>query len=121
MFRIIKYIFLAILAVLLLTVALANRELITLRLLTPELEGLLGFSYALSLPVYAVVLGSVALGLLIGFIWEWIRESKHRSEVAKRQDQVRSLKREMIKMKGEAGDQKDDVLAILENPNKKAS
>jgi len=121
MLRYIKYAFLIFLALCLLVLSLANRETVTLTALTPELERFSGFQYSLDLPLYMVVLGGVALGLLIGFIWEWLRESKHRAEVAKRQQQVRNLKREVLKLRGEKNEQKDDVLAILDNsPQKKA-
>lgn len=121
MLRYIKYLFLILLALCLLVLCLANRDVVTLVALTPELEQFSGLQYTLQLPLYMVVLGGVGLGLLIGFIWEWLRESKHRAEVNKRQQQVRTLKREVLKLRGEKGDQKDDVLAILDNAPKKAS
>jgi uncharacterized integral membrane protein len=121
MLRYTKYLFLIVLALSLLVLCLANRETVTLTALTPELEQFSGFQYKLDMPLYMVVLGGVALGLLIGFIWEWLRESKHRAEVAKRQQQVRNLKREVLKLRGEKNEQKDDVLAILDNAPKKAS
>ena len=121
MLRYIKYAFLIVLALCLLVLSLANRETVTLTALTPELERFSGLQYSLDLPLYMVVLGGVALGLLIGFIWEWLREAKHRAEVAKRQQQVRNLKREVLRLRGEKNEQKDDVLAILDNsPTKKA-
>jgi lipopolysaccharide assembly protein A len=121
MLRYIKYAFLIVLALCLLVLSLANRETVTLTALTPELEQFSGLQYSLDLPLYMVVLGGVALGLLIGFIWEWLRESKHRAEVAKRQQQVRTLKREVLRLRGEKNEQTDDVLAILDNsPQKKA-
>ena len=121
MIRYIKYAILIVLALGLLVLCLANRQPVTLTALTPELEQFIGFSWSITLPAYMVVLGGVATGLLIGFIWEWLRESKHRAEVAKRQQQVRTLKREVLKLRGEQSEQKDDVLAILDNAPKKAS
>ncbi|MEE4120580.1 MAG: LapA family protein [Paracoccaceae bacterium] len=120
MIRFFKYAFLFVLTAVLLAVALANRQLVTLKLLTPELETFSGWSWSLDVPLYFVAFGGVAIGLLIGFIWEWIRESKHRQEVAKRQNQVRSLKREVTKLKGEKGEQTDDVLALIDNKPRKA-
>ncbi|MEM0937313.1 MAG: LapA family protein [Pseudomonadota bacterium] len=118
--RYIKYLFLIVLAICLLVLCLANGQIVTLTALTPELEQFSGLSYTIDLPLYFVALGGVAIGLLIGFIWEWLRESKHRAEVTKRQQQVRTLKREMIKMKGDKPEHKDDVLALLEEKPTKA-
>jgi uncharacterized integral membrane protein len=120
MIRFLKYAFLFVLAVALLVVALANRQVVTLKLLTPELETFTGWSWAIDVPLYFVAFGGVAIGLLIGFVWEWIRESKHRHEVAKRQNQVRNLKREVTKLRGEKNEGKDEVLALLENQPRKA-
>ncbi|MEM9249511.1 MAG: LapA family protein [Pseudomonadota bacterium] len=118
MIRFLKYLFLLVLALCLVVLCLANTNTVTLTALTPELESFSGLSYAITLPLYAVVLGGVIAGLLIGFVWEWLREGKHRKEVAKRQQQVRTLKREMIKMKGGRDEDKDEVLALLEQPKK---
>ncbi len=120
MIRFIKYVFLFVLAAVLLAVGLANRQSVTLSLLTPELETFSGWSWSLDVPLYFVAFGGVAVGLLIGFLWEWIRESKHRQEVAKRQNQVRSLKREVTKLKGERNEGRDDVLALIDDQPKKA-
>jgi len=120
MIRLLKFTFLVVLAAVLLTVALANRQTVTLSLLTPELAELTGVALRVDLPLYLVAFGGIAAGLLIGFLWEWLREAKHRNEVAKRQRQVRDLKREVIKLRGEKNEGKDEVLALLEESPKKA-
>lgn len=120
MIRILKYAFLLLLLAVLLVLSLANRQVVTLSLLTPELETYAGVSWQVDLPLYFVAFGGVVLGLLIGFVWEWIRESKHRQEVAKRQAQVRQLKREVTRLKGEKNEGNDEVLALLDNGSRKA-
>ena len=121
MIRFLKYAFLLVLIAVLLVVALANRQVVTLKLLTPELETWSGWTWSIDVPLYFVAFGGVAIGLLIGFVWEWIREAKHRHEVTKRQNQVRHLKREVNKLKGEKNEGRDDVLALIEDqPRKKA-
>jgi uncharacterized integral membrane protein len=120
MIRLFKLVFLVVIAAVLLTVGLANRQMVTLSLLTPELAELTGIARQVDLPLYGVAFGGVAAGLLIGFLWEWMREAKHRHEAAKRQRQVRDLKREVIKLRGEKNEGKDEVLALLEESPKKA-
>ncbi|MDZ4096465.1 MAG: DUF1049 domain-containing protein, partial [Paracoccaceae bacterium] len=74
MIRYLRYLFLAALAVCLLTLALANRDLVVLRALPVDMAAFLGYSWAVTLPLYLVILGGIVAGLMIGFVWEWFRE-----------------------------------------------
>ena len=112
--RYIKYLFLAILGIALITLALANRGLVTLRALPEGLEGLLGFSGQVELPLFIVIFGGIVAGLLIGFVWEWLREHKHRATAARKIREVGQLEREMSRLK-EKPEHKDDILALLED------
>ena len=62
-----------------------------------------------------VVLGGVGAGLVIGFLWEWIREHKHRREAAEKAREARKLNREVSKLKKQKNEGKDEVLALLED------
>ena len=86
--RVIWYLLLALLAIVLVTVALANAAPVTLYLLPPVLAGFLGIAWEITLPLFVVILLSVAIGLLLGFVWEWAREHHHRVE-ARRQRRER--------------------------------
>lgn len=121
MLRFIWYLILAIIVALLVIVSMANRDIVTLETLTPELADLTGLGRAVQLPLYVVALGGVAVGLLLGFVIEWLRESKHRAEVAKRQRQVRQLNSEVNRLKGQSRSGEDDVLALIEKSPRKAS
>lgn len=112
--RYIRYAFLAALAVCLITVALANRSFVTLKALPTELANLLGVSATIDLPSFVVIFGGVIAGLLIGFLWEWLREAKIRSEASRAKKQVGKLEREVSRLRGEKHEGKDEVLALLE-------
>ncbi|MFD1343602.1 lipopolysaccharide assembly protein LapA domain-containing protein [Litorisediminicola beolgyonensis] len=112
--RYIRYAFLALLAIVLIAVALANREVVTLQLLPAELSALLGLQERVSMPLFFVVVASIAAGLLIGFVWEWLREHKHRATAARREARIRELERELSKVKGQRDQGKDEVLVILD-------
>lgn len=114
--RTIRYLFLAALAVVLITVALANRTIVTLNLLPAELGAMIGIDFSISLPLFAVIFGAIVAGLLIGFFWEYLREYKHRSAAATHRRENEKLTREMDKMKVQkARDEGDEVLALLDN------
>ncbi|MEM5477025.1 LapA family protein [Pacificibacter sp. AS14] len=113
--RTIRYVFLAALAVALITIALANRAVVTLDLLPAELAEYLGIGYSVSLPMFIVIFGAIIAGLLIGFIWEWMREYKHRAAAVKHRREKDQLAREVSKLKvAKAKSEGDEVLALLD-------
>ncbi|WP_146348134.1 lipopolysaccharide assembly protein LapA domain-containing protein [Phaeobacter marinintestinus] len=112
--RYIRYAFLAALGIILISVSLANRELVTLKLMPADLAGLAGFNFTIAMPLFVVVLGGIALGLVIGFLWEWMREHHLRREATKKTREVRKLEREVSRLKDQKNEGKDDVLAILD-------
>ncbi len=115
MIRYLRYGFLAVLAVVLVTVALANRQIVSLQALPEEMARFAGFSGQIQLPLFLVIFGGIIAGLLIGFVWEWIREYRQRAEAARMKREVGELKREVGRLRGAAGDDQDDVLALLED------
>ena len=81
--RYVRYLCIAIFAVALISVALANRAMVSLQVLPTELSGLFAVNPSIQIPLFIVILGSVLAGLLIGLVWEWIREYGERAEAAK--------------------------------------
>ncbi|MDU8926013.1 LapA family protein [Alisedimentitalea sp. MJ-SS2] len=116
--RYIRYGFLAALAVVLISVAMANRGAVELRLLPEVLAQPLGLSWSIELPLFVVIFAAIVAGLLIGFVWEWLREHKHRAEAARKKGEVNQLKREVTRLKGDAAKggegSEDEVLALLD-------
>lgn len=112
--RYIKYALLAAIAVVLIAVSLANREMVTLELLPSDLAGLVGINHSVSLPLFVVIFGGVGVGLLIGFLWEWIREYKQRAQAAAQTREMDRMRREIKRLKGAQSEGKDDVLALLD-------
>jgi hypothetical protein len=63
-----------------------------------------------------VIFGGIIAGLLIGFVWEWFREMKHRSTASRKTREVARLERELAVMKDSQSVPKDDILALLDKP-----
>ena len=116
MIRSLRYLFLAALGLVLLTVALANRAPVTLKALPEDLAAFTGFAWQIELPLFMVMFGGIIAGLLIGFVWEWFREMKHRSTANRKTREVARLERELAVMKDSQSVPKDDILAILDKP-----
>ncbi|WP_170770593.1 LapA family protein [Ruegeria lacuscaerulensis] len=112
--RYIRYAFLATLGIVLISVSLANREAVELTLMPQAIADLVGVNFSIALPLFIVVLGSIVAGLVIGFLWEWLREHKHRADASAKTGEVRKLEREVKKLKKKQNEGKDEVLAILD-------
>ena len=118
MLRLIKYLVLFVIALALIVVAMANRGPMTLRLLP---EGLMsaeraearGVNLVLTMPGFLMVLCIFFAGLLFGFIWEWIREAKHRS-TAKVERRERERLEQTVNKIAPPTKPGDAVLAILD-------
>lgn len=117
MMRYIRYAFVLVLGLVLLVVALANREWVALKLLPDDIARLTGTQATMSLPLFVVILGGVAAGVIIGFVWEWLREHRYRSQAALRAREVAQLQREVGRLRDTPGP-KDEVLALLEDTRK---
>ena len=114
MMRYIRYFCIAIFAVALIAVALANREIVELKVLPGEVAHWFAVKPQIRLPLFLVILGSILAGLLVGFVWEWIREYGERAEAARQAREMRRLEREVARLKGEKHKGKDEVLALLD-------
>ncbi len=118
MIRYLRYFLLALLAIVLLTVALANRAPVLVRALPEDMGLFMGFSWSMQLPLFLVIFGGVLAGVLIGFVWEWARETKHRTTATTKSREVARLEREVSKLRATKADPEDDVLALLESKRK---
>lgn len=113
--RYIRYLFLALVGGALVLVALANRASVQLSLYPAELSTYLGAPPSYELPLFVVIFLGIVAGLLIGFVWEWFREHKHRAEARLQKREKEKLEREMKGLKKEANKGKDEVLALLDD------
>lgn len=113
MFRALRLAILGLLALALIMIALANRMAITLKLLPDEFADLLGRNWKIDVPVFVVGFAGVAVGLLIGFLWEWLREHKHRADVSAKSRELARVQRELASLRDAKGQPDDEVLALL--------
>ena len=112
--RYVRYAFYGSIGVVLLVVALANRGMVSLQLLPEELAGFAGFNYTVTLPLFLVILGSIVVGLAIGYAAEWLREHKHRAAASEHRRERFRLEREVDRLKTPEPGSGDEVLAILD-------
>lgn len=115
--RYIRYAILVPLAVFTIVVALANRQLVELNTLP---EGLQTWpfaellTYSITMPLFFVFFGGIALGLILGQVFEYLREHKIRRESREKTKKMRRLERDLKKTQSERDKDKDEVLAILD-------
>jgi uncharacterized integral membrane protein len=116
--RYLRYLFLGALGVLLITVAVANRDPVTVHLLPADVAALTGFSWSVSLPLFLVVFAALVAGILVGFVWEWLREHRYRAEADHQRRQAAKLEREVRSMRKPEPGSQDEVLALLDGPSR---
>ena len=111
----IRYAFWAIVALCLVLVGLANTAPVTVRAMPEAFSGFLGISPDIELPLFIIIFTGVAAGLLIGFLWEWVRESRIRSDGRAKSREAEALKREVAELRAsKAKENGDDILALID-------
>lgn len=106
---------LALVAIVLVIVALANRAMVTVSLLPDTLAGLVGADPQVTLPLFVLLGVALAAGLFLGLVWEWLRERGYRAEAARARREADGLRAELKRAERVAPEtHKDDVLAVLE-------
>lgn len=114
MIRTLRYVLLALVAICLVTLAMANRDAVAVRLLPPDLAALTGLHWGLTVPVWLVFIGGVVAGLVLGFVWEWVREHRHRAAASAGKRKVKKLETELAAVRQDTGTQDDEVLALID-------
>lgn len=112
--RYIRYASIAIFAVALILIALANRTIVEVKVLPDELAGLAALNPSYEMPLFIVIFGGILTGLVVGFIWEWIREAKERMAAARQAAEMQQMRAELRRLRGEKHQGKDEVLALLD-------
>lgn len=115
-----KYLFWAVVALVLVLVGLANREPATLQAMPTAFANLFGISPQVTLPLFIVIFVAIGAGLLLGLIWEWIREYPERAENRARAKEIASLRREVAELRSVAAtpEKGDDIIALLDGPKR---
>lgn len=113
--RYLRYLFLFVLSVCLLTMAFANGDPVTLRLFPDEIAQFVGIAPETSLPLYMVIFGAIVAGVALGFIWEWLREYKIRASASAERRARMRLEKEVTDLRGPDPKGGEDILEILED------
>ena len=111
--RILRTLFLSCLAAVLLLLSLANSEKVELNFLPEKVSFILGMNFALNVPLFLVFFSGIFIGLVIGFVWEWLREFKFRVEANNYQKRLIKAETELSELHAKEN-KKDDVLKLLE-------
>ncbi|RED14125.1 LapA family protein [Pontivivens insulae] len=109
--RVLKICLLAVLALIMILIAIANREPVVVELLPSQL----GFvtSWQREIPLFLVMFGMAIGGFVLGWSWEWLRETKTAMIARRRRKEIERLEGELAQLRQDSGTQEDDVLALL--------
>lgn len=111
--RLVRTLFLIILAIILVLISLANSENVSLYLLPTDLFSLMGTTISINIPLFLVFFVGIFIGLVIGFVWEWLREYKFRVDANINKKRLLRAETELSEMQAK-DKQGDDVLTLLE-------
>lgn len=114
--RYVRMLLVALLAIILIGVALANRQLVTVSLFPGRLDRYMGGDWQAQMPLFLVILLSLLAGMILGLVWEWMREAAVRQESARRAHDLHRLEREVRGLRTTHHAPRDEVLAILDAP-----
>lgn len=114
--RFIRLLFVALLAIVLIAIALANREMVTLTAFPANFGQYLGGTWSVNLPLFLVIFLAILFGVVVGLLWEWLREAHIRRESRLRASQVAQLEREVGHLRDRHAGPRDEVLAIVDGP-----
>ncbi|MBK4215691.1 DUF1049 domain-containing protein [Paracoccus caeni] len=114
--RAIRLLFVVLLALFLIALALANREIVTLSAFPANFGQFLGGQWTVNLPLFLVIFVAFAGGMLAGLVWEWLREAHIRREARAHRDRAARLESEVGQLRQDHAAPQDEVLAILERP-----
>ena len=115
--RYFRYLVLLLVALVLVSLTLANRDWVTLRLVPDNIANLVGLPWAaagVSLPIFVVILVTLTIGMILGYSAEWVREFKFRAAASRDRREKARLAKEIAQMKTDKADG-DDVLALLDD------
>lgn len=115
--RFIRLLFIVLLAIILVSVALANRQIVTLSLFPANFGQYLGGTWSVDMPLFLVVFLALAIGMVLGLIWEYLREAHVRREARQRSAEVARLEQEVGGLRNRHAAPRDEVLAIVDRPS----
>ena len=112
--RTLKYLLLVVILLAIIVLAVANREMVTVQLLPGEMSGLAPNAHV-TLPLFLHGLIAVLVGMVLGYLLEYVRETKHRRRASERSREAARLNREVDKLRRTTNNPKDEVVALLGN------
>jgi|TARA_B100001059_G_scaffold88846_1_gene87357 uncharacterized integral membrane protein len=116
--RLLRTLFLSFLAIILLMLSLANSQKVTIYFLPESLSSFFETTFVLNIPLFLVFFSGIFIGLVVGFVWEWLREYKFRVEANNYQKRLSIAETELSNMHAREN-KKDDVLTLLEKAEMK--
>ena len=109
-----RRLFLSFIAVASVSIALANLKLTELSLLPSGLADSLEFQVQFEAPLFIIIFLCIAVGLSIGFFWEWGRSTKKRLSSTPNRRKLARLSQEITELKSidDEDEDEEDVLLL---------
>ncbi len=116
MLRTLRLVLIGLVGLVIVIVSVANTGPVVVKAMPDGLAAFLGLGWQVEMPLFLVMLAGVAAGLFVGFVWEWLRERKHRVSAKSKAREVSKLERELSVMRDASTVPQDDILALIDAP-----
>jgi|SRR6056297_781643 len=103
--RTLKLLLLLVVALALIVLGVANMAPVDLHLVPPQVGG--PETTLEQVPLTAILFGAVAVGVVVGFLLEWLREAKYRRLAAEKKREAGRLRSELGRLNARADDDAD--------------
>jgi uncharacterized integral membrane protein len=108
--RLLRFLAIALILLILVVLGVANMQPVTLNVLP---EGMVDTAPSIGgVPLSVVILASMLVGFVIGEVFEWLRERKHRREVSTRGREIQQLRAENARLRAKLSDPSEDLPRI---------
>ena len=109
--RTIKIALLGVIMLGIVVLALANRQVVTVKLLPEGLEQI--YPLSVEIPLFVISILSILVGLLIGYILEYLREHRFRKTASVKTREAAKLEREVQSLKKKNLSEEEQILELL--------
>ena len=109
-----KFLIWTLVGLILILFALSNNQTVEIHVLPDSFGGSSGLEANYSLPLFVILYAILTLGLILGILFEFLRERKHRVNLKQAHKDIKLLQSEMEKLKSSNLGSDSEILNLID-------